>query len=127
MPGVRDCISLFPGGQGSEQHTRQKTGQKPTLRIAQCWTFGELAVISGFLLDRDPPRLTIQGPPLYLGYFLNPLGVVRQHGVYSWGAFLSTAPAPADDAHLVPPTARLCTADKRSPTVSLWAENTARY
>lgn len=84
-------------------------------------------MISGFLLDRDLPMFSIQGLPLYLGYFLNPLGIVRQHRVYSWGAFLSTAPAPADDAHLVPLTARLCVADKWSPAVSLWAENTAQY
>lgn len=93
----------------------------------QGWAFGGLVVPSAFVLDREPLTLNIQGLPLYLGYVLNPQGIVCQYSIYPWGAFLSTALAPADDAHLIPPTARFCVADKWSPTVALWTENTAQY
>lgn len=94
--------------------------------VAQGWAFGGLVVLPGFLLDGDHVTLTIQGLPLYLGDLLNPQDIVCQDSVYPWGAFLSTALAPADDAHLVPPAVRLLVADKWSPTVTLWTENTAQ-
>lgn len=93
----------------------------------QGWGFGELIVLSVFLLVRGALTSKIQGLPLCLGYFLNPQGILCQYSIYPWEAFFSTALAPADDAHLVPPTARICGADKRSPTVTLWTENTAQY
>lgn len=91
------------------------------------WGFGGLFVSSVFILVRDALTSKIQGLPLCLGYFLNPQGIVCQYCIYPWEAFLSTALAPADDAHLVPPTVRICGADKRSPTVTLWIENTVQY
>lgn len=90
----------------------------------QGWAFGGLVVPPGFLLARDPLTPNIQGLAFYLGYFLNPQDIVCQCSIYPWGAFFPTALAPADDAHLVPPTARMCVADKRSPAVPLWTENT---
>lgn len=69
--------------------------------------------------------LRIQGTSLLLGHVIDPVDVVHQQGVYSWDVLLSTAPAPADDTHLVPLLPGTLGADKRSPTVTLWAENSS--